>query len=121
MCMKIKGQQSNVHRFVGPFVSVASWQRGLMRLTYDQVNLLRIGSVRSIRTLAATINNAPSVVRATSGAIFLGLAKKTRFSPIVILALTPKESKGQNDLSQLRNRNGQSWEVRQEIDSEIPL
>lgn len=98
MLLKCKGQQKQIEKPESlASDSVASWQSGLMRLTYNRVNLPRIGSVRSIRTLAATINHAPSVVRATSGAIILRREPKDRVSrPTVIVALRLEESKSEN-------------------------
>jgi hypothetical protein len=94
------------------FISVASWQSGLMRPAYDWVNgdLTTVPSVRIGHS--PQLNYAPSVVEATSGAI-LGREPKDRVvGPTVIVALRLKESKSENDLPQLRNENGESWKVR---------
>jgi hypothetical protein len=64
---------------------------------------------------------APSVVRATSGAILRREPKDRVGIPTVIVALRLEESKGENDLPQLRNRNGESRKVREESYSAIPL
>ena len=119
---KTKGQFAQIAKSERlAFNSVAGWQSGLMRLIYNRVNLLDLGSVRSNRTPAATINFAPSVVVATSGAILWPKPKDEVSTPIVILARLPEESKGENDVPQLRNRNGEGWKIWEEKDSEIPM
>ena len=119
---KEKSQRFKSER-LGPLasMSVASWQSGLMHLTYNLANgdLTAVPSVRIGHSPLS--NNAPSVVRATSGAILRPKPKDEVVGPVVILARLPEESKRQNDVPQLRDTDGQGREIRQESDSEIPL
>ena len=122
MLLITKGQQELVVR-PEPLAlcAVASWQSGLMHLTYDQVNgVMGTSSVRPNRTLAASFNNAPSVVRATSGAIQGPKPKNGVATPTVILALSVPESKGQNDVPQLRD-SVQEVRERSQRKSAVPL
>ena len=121
--MKEKGQPNQYNTRLG-LASYFCWRgaRRVMGLTVNQrLPMFEHGDGGSNPPLSASMKNAPSVVRATSGAILWPKPQDGVSTPTVIVALSLEESKGKNDVPQLRNGDGESREVRQEGDSAISM
>lgn len=122
MLHKTKGQQDQViEPALMAFDSVASWQSGLMRQPVKLCNGALSPFAGPNPALATITKFAPLVVEATSGAILRPKPKNEVVTPIVILAHRLEESKGQNDVPQLRDRDGKGWEIWKESNSAIPV
>ena len=122
MVLKAKGQRIRSQKpNTLAFDSVASWQSGLMRQPVKLCNGVQSPFAGPNPALAASIKYAPSVVVATSGAILRPKPKNEVVTPIVILAHRLEESKDQNDVPQLRDRDGEGREIWEESNSAIPV
>ena len=122
MLLKTKGQQDRVTEpALMAFFSVASWQSGLMRQPVKLCNGVQSPFAGPNPALAASIKYAPLVVVATSGAILRPKPKDEVVTPIVILVHRLEESKDQNDVPQLRDRDGKGREIWEESNSAIPM
>ena len=104
------------------FVSFGEVPEQVMGLTVNQrLPLFAHGDGGSNPPLSANLITAPLVVRATSGAILRPKPKNEVVTPIVILAHRLEESKDQNDVPQLRDRDGKGREIWEESNSAIPM